>query len=84
MALFCLLFLPLLVPQLSIGLLQAPLGDFPEFSNLVSLQLEETLLLTLSVQLLSEANDVLYQLGGSTHTHKHKQGEFFSAQKYQL
>lgn len=61
-ALLCLLFLSVPVPQLGLRLLQAPLGDFPEGPDLVPLQLEVAPLLPLSVQLLSEANYMLLQL----------------------
>ncbi|KAF3852659.1 hypothetical protein F7725_006014 [Dissostichus mawsoni] len=57
-ALLRLLPLPPSVPQLGIRLLQAPLGDFPECLDLVPLQLEVAPLLPLSVQLLSQADDV--------------------------
>lgn len=57
-----LLPLPLPVPQLGLRLLQAPLGDFPECLDPVPLQLEVAPLLPLSVQLLSEADDVVLQL----------------------
>lgn len=63
-ALLRLLPLPLPVPQLGLRLLQAPLGDFPECLDPVPLQLEVAPLLPLSVQLLSEADDVVLQLSG--------------------
>lgn len=60
MLLFCLLSLPLTVPQLCPCLLQVQLADFPECPDLVALQLEVALLLTLSVQLLPQPYDVLF------------------------
>lgn len=61
-ALLGLLPLPAAVPQLGLGLLQVPLGHLPEGLDLVPLQLEVAPLLSLPVQLLSEADDVLLQL----------------------
>lgn len=59
-----LLTLSLPVSQLRLCLLQVPLADFPECPDLVPLQLEVALLLTLPVQLLPQPDDVLLQLEG--------------------
>lgn len=59
-----LLHLPVLVPQLGLLLLQLPARDLPESVDLVALQLEVVALLSLAVQLLPDAADVLLHLAG--------------------
>lgn len=61
-ALLSLLILPGAVPQLCLYLLLLPLADLPHGMELIPLQLEVAPLLPFSVQLLSEADDVLHQL----------------------
>lgn len=61
-ALLSLLHLPVPVPQLSLALLLVSFSDLPEGVDLVPLQLKIVPLLSLSVQLLPKANNVLLQL----------------------
>ena len=62
MSLLSLLHLSLFIPEICSPLLELTFRDLPERVHLVTLQLEIIPLLTLTIQLLTEANDVLLKL----------------------
>lgn len=60
--LFCFFHLSVSVSQISFLFLQLSFSDLPKCVNLISFQLEIIALFSLSVQLLTQSNNVLLQL----------------------